>query len=249
MNILIIEDEYSLADAIAEALKNEKFNVNIKTDGEEGEDEALTENYDLILLDVMLPKKNGFDILKTLSQEKIKTPIIMLTAKSEIDDKLNGLEHGADDYITKPFAMRELIARIKAVLKRTNNIENTDEKGNREVSRFEYKLFSEALTEIGVPYIRFTFQRFTDKVWCVRVLTNNNTKFTHTYNVPTKNWPLIKVAKMGVMNIKGHIAELAQMLTTYDFVIGDFLAGEYGSVANMINNNTEYAMDSNEEGY
>ena len=126
MNILIIEDEYSLADAIAETLKNEKFNVCIKTDGEAGEDEALTENYDLILLDVMLPKKNGFDILKTLSYEKIKTPIIMLTAKSEIDDKLNGLEHGADDYITKPFAMRELMARIKAVLKRTNNIDNTD---------------------------------------------------------------------------------------------------------------------------
>ena len=126
MNILIIEDEYSLADAIAETLKNEKFNVNIKTDGEGGEDEALTENYDLIILDVMLPKKNGFDILKELRQEKIKTPIIMLTAKSEIDDKLNGLEHGADDYVTKPFAMRELIARIKAVLKRTNNIENTD---------------------------------------------------------------------------------------------------------------------------
>ena len=126
MNILIIEDEYSLADAIAETLKNEKFNVSIKTNGEDGEDEALTENYDLILLDVMLPKKNGFDILKAIQQAKIKTPIIMLTAKSEMDDKLNGLEHGADDYITKPFAMRELMARIKAVLKRTNNIENTD---------------------------------------------------------------------------------------------------------------------------
>ena len=126
MNILVIEDEYSLADAIAEKLKSENFNVCIKTDGEEGEDEALTENYDLILLDVMLPKKNGFDILKTLGQEKIKTPIIMLTAKSEMEDKLEGLEHGADDYITKPFAMRELMARIKAVLKRTNNIENTD---------------------------------------------------------------------------------------------------------------------------
>ena len=126
MNILIIEDEYSLADALAETLKNEKFNVCIKTDGEDGEDEALTENYDLILLDVMLPKKNGFDILRYLRQEKIKTPIIMLTAKSEIDDKLNGLEHGADDYITKPFSMRELMARIKAVLKRTNNIEDTD---------------------------------------------------------------------------------------------------------------------------
>ena len=126
MNILIIEDEYSLADAVAETLKNEKFNVCIKTNGEDGEDEALTDNYDLILLDVMLPKKNGFDILKYLRQEKINTPVIMLTAKSEIDDKLNGLEHGADDYITKPFAMRELMARIKAVLKRTNNIENTD---------------------------------------------------------------------------------------------------------------------------
>ena len=126
MNILIIEDEYSLADAVAETLKSEKFNVTIKTNGEEGEDEALTENYDMILLDVMLPKKNGFDILKTLRHEKIKTPIIMLTAKSEIEDKLNGLEHGADDYITKPFSVRELIARIKVVLKRTNNIDNID---------------------------------------------------------------------------------------------------------------------------
>ena len=126
MNVLIIEDEYSLADAIAETLKKDNFNVNIETNGEDGENEALTENYDLILLDVMLPKKNGFDILRTIGQEKIKTPVIMLTAKSEIEDKLNGLEHGADDYITKPFAMRELMARIKAVLKRTNNIENTE---------------------------------------------------------------------------------------------------------------------------
>lgn len=126
MNILIIEDEYSLADAVAETLKSEKFNVCIKTNGEEGEDEALTENYDLILLDVMLPRKNGFDILRYLRQEKIKTPVIMLTAKSEIEDKLNGLEHGADDYITKPFSMRELMARVKAVLKRTNNIEDTE---------------------------------------------------------------------------------------------------------------------------
>ena len=126
MKVLIIEDEYSIADAIAETLNNEKFNVRIETNGEDGENEALTGNYDLIILDVMLPHKNGFDILKTLGQEKIKTPVIMLTAKSEIEDKLNGLEHGADDYITKPFAMRELLARIKAVLKRTNNIENTE---------------------------------------------------------------------------------------------------------------------------
>lgn len=126
MKILIIEDEYSLADAIAETLKKENFTVNIITNGEEGENEALTSIYDLILLDVMLPKKNGFEILKTLRKEKVETPVIMLTAKSEIPDKLNGLENGADDYITKPFHMKELVARIKVVLKRKTNIKDTN---------------------------------------------------------------------------------------------------------------------------
>lgn len=124
MNILIIEDEYSLADAIAEMLKKEKFNVTIKTNGEDGENEALTGDYDLILLDVMLPIKNGFEILVNIRKSEIKTPIIMLTAKSEINDKLNGLENGADDYITKPFSTRELMARVKIILKRTNNLED-----------------------------------------------------------------------------------------------------------------------------
>ena len=126
MNILIIEDEYSLADAIAETLKKENFTTNIVTNGEEGENEALSDVYDLILLDVMLPKKDGFEILTNLRDEKIDTPVIMLTAKSEMSNKLNGLENGADDYITKPFHMRELIVRIKVVLKRKVNIENTN---------------------------------------------------------------------------------------------------------------------------
>lgn len=122
MKILIIEDEYSLADAIAETLKKEKFDVDIITNGEEGENEALTNIYDLILLDIMLPGKNGFEILNNLRKEKIDTPVIILTAKSEIPDKLNGLENGADDYITKPFHMKELVARIKVVLKRKVDI-------------------------------------------------------------------------------------------------------------------------------
>lgn len=126
MKILIIEDEYSLADAIAETLQKEKFQVNIITNGEDGENEALTNIYDLILLDVMLPKKNGFEILTNLRKEKIDTPVIMLTAKSEISDKLNGLENGADDYITKPFHTRELIARVKVILKRKINIKDTN---------------------------------------------------------------------------------------------------------------------------
>ena len=124
MKILIIEDEYSLADAIAETLKKENFAPNIITNGEDGENEALTNIYDLILLDVMLPNKDGFEILRNLRKEKIETPVIILTAKSEMNDKLNGLEHGADDYITKPFHMRELIARIKVILKRKTNIKD-----------------------------------------------------------------------------------------------------------------------------
>ena len=124
MKILIIEDEYSLADAIAETLKKENYTTKIVTNGEDGEDEALSNIYDLILLDVMLPKKDGFEILKSLKNEKINAPIIMLTAKSEISDKLNGLENGADDYITKPFHMRELVARIKNILKRVSNVED-----------------------------------------------------------------------------------------------------------------------------
>ena len=124
MKILIIEDEYSLADAISETLKKENFMTNIITDGEEGENEALTGVYDLILLDIMLPNKDGFKILDSLQKAKIETPVIILTAKSEIYDKLNGLENGADDYITKPFHIKELVARIKVVLKRKTDVKD-----------------------------------------------------------------------------------------------------------------------------
>ena len=126
MKILVIEDEYSLADAIRETLEKEHFEVTIAQNGLDGEDEALTNLYDLILLDIMLPKKNGFEILKSLKENMIKAPIIILTAKGELDDKLNGLENGADDYITKPFHMKELIARVKIILKRSTNIEDTN---------------------------------------------------------------------------------------------------------------------------
>lgn len=126
MKILVIEDEYSLADAIAETLRKENYTVQVITDGENGENEALSNVYDLILLDVMLPNKDGFEILKNMRNAKVETPVIMLTAKSEIDDKLKGLENGADDYITKPFHMRELIARIKVVLRRKTELQSND---------------------------------------------------------------------------------------------------------------------------
>ena len=124
MKILIIEDEFNLADAISSMLKIKKYNVLIKTDGEDGLNEALTNIYDLIILDVMLPNKDGFTILKELKKEKIDAKIIMLTAKNTIDNKMEGFNNGADDYLTKPFHMEELLARINIQLRKSNTILN-----------------------------------------------------------------------------------------------------------------------------
>ena len=120
MKILIIEDEYNLADAISSMLKSQKYNTIIKTDGTSGFEEALTGIYDLIILDVMLPGKNGFEILKELKEEQIPSKVLMLTARSTIEDKLKGFDHGADDYLTKPFHMEELLARVNVQLRHKN---------------------------------------------------------------------------------------------------------------------------------
>ena len=126
MKILIIEDEYNLADAISSVLKGEKYFVEINTDGEEGLNNALSGIYDLIILDVMLPHVNGFEILKKIRIEKIDTKVIMLTAKANIDDKMQGFQGGADDYLTKPFYMEELLARVNLQLRKKTNLENSN---------------------------------------------------------------------------------------------------------------------------
>ena len=116
--ILIIEDEEDLVRGIKLNLSDEGYEVDWAADGEEGLWKAQEGTYDLIILDIMLPKKNGLDICRELRQKRINTPIIMLTAKGEEVDKVLGLEIGADDYMTKPFSIRELLARIKAHLRR-----------------------------------------------------------------------------------------------------------------------------------
>lgn len=117
MRILIIEDEFNLADVIKSKLKKEKYTVDICTDGLEGLYNARTNIYDLIILDVMLPNINGFEILKKIRNEQIQSKVIMLTAASNIENKLNGLNNGANDYITKPFHIDELLARVNIQLK------------------------------------------------------------------------------------------------------------------------------------
>lgn len=123
MRILIIEDEYSLADAISEALIKENYVVDVSYDGEEGLNKALCGMYDIIILDLMLPKINGLEVLKYIRDDKISSHIIILTAKGELDDKIKGLDKGGDDYMTKPFYIRELLARIRAVSRRKDDIE------------------------------------------------------------------------------------------------------------------------------
>jgi len=118
MRILIVEDEKKVAAFIKKGLEEETYAVDIATDGEEGFHLGEQNQYDLIILDLMLPKINGLDILSRLRSQKIDTPILLLTAKDSVEDKVEGLNQGADDYLTKPFAFSELLARIRVLLRR-----------------------------------------------------------------------------------------------------------------------------------
>lgn len=118
MKILVIEDEAMIADSIKKGLEQEKYSVDVAYDGENGYDLATSNFYDLIILDLMLPKMDGLTICKNLRDGKNTTPLLMLTAKSEIEDKVKGLNTGADDYLSKPFAFDELLARTRALLRR-----------------------------------------------------------------------------------------------------------------------------------
>lgn len=122
MKILLVEDENHLAQALSEILKKNKYEVEIANDGLTGFEFAKSGFYDLLILDIMLPKMSGLDILKNLRKEKNSVPILMLTAKDEIDDKVFGLDLGADDYMTKPFSTSELLARIRALSRRKGEV-------------------------------------------------------------------------------------------------------------------------------
>lgn len=122
MRILIVEDEVNLAEALSQILKKQHYSVDVVHDGEAGLDNALSGIYDLLLLDIMLPGMDGMALLKTIRAEGIPTPVIMLTAKGDIPDKIAGLDYGADDYVAKPFNTGELLARIRAALRRKGEV-------------------------------------------------------------------------------------------------------------------------------
>lgn len=122
MRVLIIEDEIRLADALEQIMSEARYSVDVVHNGTDGFDYALTDVYDVIILDVMLPEKNGFDVVRDLRLHKIATPVLLLTARDELSDKVTGLDCGADDYMTKPFAPEELLARIRALSRRTGDL-------------------------------------------------------------------------------------------------------------------------------
>lgn len=124
MKILLVEDEKRMADALSGILREENYIVDICHNGAAGFDAVLSDLYDVVVLDVMLPEMDGFTIIRQARRQGIKTPVLMLTAKSELDDRVKGLDSGADDYLTKPFMVKELLARIRALHRR--NIRSAD---------------------------------------------------------------------------------------------------------------------------
>ncbi|MPM79379.1 Transcriptional regulatory protein TcrA [bioreactor metagenome] len=155
LRILIVEDERRLADALTQIMREQKYTVDAVYDGEDGFAYAKSNEYDAIILDVMLPKRNGYDVVRALRREKIATPVLMLTARDELESKINGLDCGADDYMTKPFAPEELTARIRALTRRQGEV------------LLEEMLYEDIVLELtsndlrcGAKRIRLSFKEF-----------------------------------------------------------------------------------------
>lgn len=178
MRILIVDDEVRLAEALGQIMTQNKYIADIVNDGESGYDYAMSGIYDVIILDVMLPKMNGFEIVRKMRENKEKTPAILLTAKDEVADKVTGLDCGADDYLTKPFSPEELLARVRALSRRQGEIVSNELKfGDLVLNQSANTLFC------GAKSIRLGLKEFE----ILRLLMSNHK------NIVTKEDLLLKV--------------------------------------------------------
>ena len=200
MPILVIEDEKKLTDILKRALKAERYSVDISYDGEDGLTKALKNDYSVIILDIMLPKKDGFTVCRELRARHIHTPIIMLTARGSTKDRVVGLDAGADDYLIKPFGITELFARIRAVLRRRKTADSditkvadlVMDKKKHEVTRAgkivpltpkEYKLLDILLSNHGEAIQR---RKLIDHGWGPDFKEANNELNVHIKYLRTK---------------------------------------------------------------
>lgn len=194
--ILLVEDEPGLVLTLTDRLSSEGYALETATDGETGFERAVSESFDLILMDVMLPRKNGFDVCRDLRQKNVQTPVIMLTARGQVVDKVVGLKLGADDYVTKPFEWMELLARIEALLRRTpaagitspetyqfgtvridfRRAEVEREGQTVELSSLEFKLLHYLIEHRGEVISR---DRLLDEVWGYDAMPSTRTVDVH----------------------------------------------------------------------
>ncbi len=178
LKILIIEDEHTLADSLKLILQAKGFEAEAVYDGESGEEYALLDIYDLIILDIMLPKKNGYQVAKSIRKKHISVPILMLTAKSDIEDKVQGLDSGADYYLTKPFDSRELLACVNALLRRQGTQINELVFGNTHLD------IESASLACGENSIRLSAREFE----VMRLLMTSREKHISKESLLTKVW-------------------------------------------------------------
>lgn len=201
MRVLFVEDEKKITDALKELCKIQKIDCDIANDGEEGLLFALNPIYDVIVLDIMLPLKSGLEILKEIREHDISTPVLILTAKGTVDDKVKGLDLGADDYLIKPFSAKELFARIRALSRRPDNeikgevitfedVGFNTQKNSMITSKEEYKLsVKEAkIFEMLIkrPNQVFTREQILDRVWGLDKEVNENNIEIYVHNLRKK---------------------------------------------------------------
>ncbi len=201
MRLLFIEDEIKITDALQELCKIQNIDCDVANDGEEGLLFALNPIYDVIVLDIMLPLKSGLEILKEVREADIKTPVLMLTAKGTVDDKVKGLDLGADDYLVKPFSAKELFARIRALSRRPNqdikgeiityeDLEFNTKKNILEAKGKEYKLSVKESKILEMllkrPNQVFTREQILDRVWGFDKEVNENNIEIYVHNLRKK---------------------------------------------------------------
>lgn len=179
MRILLAEDERELSNALSAVLKHNNYSVDAVYNGKEAYEYGLTDNYDCIILDIMMPVMDGIEALRSLREKGCQTPVILLTAKSEVCDRIEGLDSGADDYLTKPFAMGELLARLRAITRRKPNIasdllsagnitlnrENFELKGKKGSFRLTNKEYQMMEMLMSNPNVLISTEKFMDRIW------------------------------------------------------------------------------------
>lgn len=205
MRLLLAEDEKDLSKALCAILKHNNYSVDAVYNGQDALDYGLCENYDGIILDLMMPKKNGIEVLKELRQAGISTPVLILTAKTDVDDRIIGLDAGADDYLTKPFAIGELLARIRAMTRRKSEFSpNILTIGNLSLNRETFELSTD----------KGSFRLGNKEFQMIEMLMDNHGRLISTEQFMERIWGYETEAEINVVWV--YISYLRKKLTAID---------------------------------